>query len=136
MEQLRKDFCNEVFKIIGKRKKDGYCAFCGEKLSENEYCDCPQAEKLNKYFKKTSKFIANINDRLVLSTSLKDARKALKATSNTPKLFDGVSFDDYKVECDSEKNAKATVLNYFDNAVQNYIYGKITPRCYFRRIIK
>ena len=101
MDQLKKDFNNEILRIIGNRTKDGYCAFCGEKLSENEYCDCPQAEKSNKYFKKTSKFIANINDRLVLSTSLKDARKALNATSNTPKLIDRLSFDDYKVECDS-----------------------------------
>lgn len=124
MEQLRKDFCNEVFKIIGKRKKDGCCAFCGEKLSENEYCDCPQAEKSNKYFKKVCRVLERIDNYIVLGTPIRKVRKSLNITSNTPVLFDGVTFDDYKVESDSEKNAKEAVLNYSQNAVKNYIHGK------------
>lgn len=83
MEQLRKDFCNEVFKIIGKRKKDGCCAFCGEKLSENEYCDCPQAEKSNKYFKKVCRVLERIDNYIVLGTPIRKVRKSLNITSNT-----------------------------------------------------
>ena len=124
MERLREEFINEAIKIIGKRKDSGKCYYCGKQLSDNEYCDCSEAKKFNRYFKKVQKKIAIYNDYISLNINSKDAYSDIKRTYKTPALFDGFNFDDYIVESDSEKNGKAAAEKYFKNAISNFLFGK------------
>lgn len=127
MEELQKteiEFIRTAVGFLGERTNGDECVYCGEKLNKGEYCDCPQAEKSNKYFKKVCRVLERIDDYIVLGTPIRKVRKSLNITSNTPVLFDGVTFDDYKVESESEKTAKETVLKYFEQAIYNFLYGK------------
>ena len=127
MEELQKteiEFIRTAVGFLGERTNGDACIYCGEKLNKGEYCDCPQAEKINKHFKKIGKYTENLNAYIALGVSEKELRKKVKATCLTPQLFNGMGFDDYIVECESEKNAKETVLRYFEQAIYNFLYGK------------
>ena len=127
MEELQKteiEFIRTAVGFLGERTNGDACIYCGEKLNKGEYCDCPQAEKINKHFKKIWKYTENLNAYIALGVSEKELRKKVKATCSTPQLFNGMGFDDYIVECESEKNAKETVLRYFEQAIYNFLYGK------------
>lgn len=123
MESLKEKFIKEVEKIIGKRTIDGNCVFCGLPLN-GKFCDCREAKKRNRYFKKGYRIIDNYNHWIGLDYSLKEVHKLQKTKFKTPEIFDGFNFDDYEVECDSEKKGKNAVQEYSNNAVSNFIYGK------------
>lgn len=123
MEKLKEEFIQEVTRVIGKRTENGNCIFCNSPL-DNSFCDCRQAQKVNRYFKKVYKKIDMYNVCIQVDNERKAVLKGQKTKLSTPEIFDGFVFDDYKVECESEKKGKQIVQEYFDNAVSNYIYGK------------
>lgn len=124
MEVLKEEFINEMKNILGERTKNGACVFCGKSLNKGEYCNCDKAKKINRYFKKCFRKIMNYNDRIVIGGTLEQEREQIRTSFKIPGIFEGVTFDDYEVECDSEKRGKAAVVDYFKNSIRNYIYGK------------
>ena len=120
MDKLKK----EIKELYGCRTKDGACSFCGETLSEKEYCYCPGAMKVNAFFKRAgSKF-----DNLFLWKEDEGTRKfMLKAffkNSGVPIKYSGLSFDDYKEYEPTDAKVKKAVLAYFNDAIKNYFTGK------------
>ena len=124
MECLKEEFINEMKNILGERTKNGACVFCKKPLTQGEYCTCNEAKKVNRYFKKCFRLVSPYNDRIVMGDTLEEAREQMKITYKIPGIFEGVTFDDYEVECESEKRGKNAAVNYFENAVRNFIYGK------------
>lgn len=113
-----------MFEVFGKRIKDGKCAFCGCELQSNKYCDCPKAESVNRFFKKFSKKIGNIRDFENLDETAKSAYKSyISPYVKTPKKFEGMTFDSYIAENQSQQNALKIVTSYYNNAFKHYISG-------------
>ena len=123
MKNLQQKFEKEVIKILGCRKKDGACAFCGESLTQSEYCDCKKAGEMNHYFKKFGKINGRYFDYINLGHSLNQAQKDCKGFYKTPLLFAGKDFSDYKTENDSERKCLKAVQDYCKNALTNFAYG-------------
>ena len=124
MESLKEEFKSETIKILGKRLKDGVCSFCGKPISNGDFCECPDAQKVNRYYKKANRILNEYNNLIIIQSDLNEIRKRQNLNCNTPILFDGMNFDDYKIESESESNAKAAVLNYYNNSISNYLFGR------------
>lgn len=124
MNCLIEEFKREVTKNLEKRTSEGKCNFCGKALNKNEFCDCPSAKKVNRYYKKVFEKLTSYNTHLALNRDINEAVKIVSSTFYIPPLFEGVTFDDYKCECESEENGKKAVANYFNNAIKNFLYGK------------
>lgn len=123
METIIKIYNEQSLDFIGKRIIDGKCAFCKKELKSGEYCDCKEAKKKNRFFKKSSKLVAEINDYIVLNNTLETARKHVKALFTTPEKFEGMEFSDYEIECESEKKGFEITEEYYKEAVKNYLSG-------------
>ena len=122
------DLINKTFKTFkdlivlkfGERVIDGKCKFCNREIGK-EFCSCVDAEQINKYCRKAQKFIDNIFFAVGVND---DAINNARISVETPPLFNGMQFDDYKVNNPSQKNALLQVMNYADRALANYLFGK------------
>lgn len=120
-DELLKEF-QEVLKTnYGSRKKDNKCIFCGTDLSNGKYCECNNAEKINRYYKKFNKKFTELTGIKEIDGNFKDYFKV-----KTPKNFAGLTFDDYRIT-DPQAAAKGKVLNavknYYTNCVYNFLTG-------------
>lgn len=123
MEKIIETYNEQTLNFIGKRTTDGKCSFCGKELASGEYCDCKEAKKKNRFFKKGADLVRNVNDYILTNNTLEEAQKYVGSFFRTPEKFDGMSFEDYEIESDSEKKGFETTVEYYKKAVQNYLTG-------------
>ena len=124
LKTIRENLIKELKNIYGTRLNDNKCAFCGEMLAPKEYCFCPEANKINPFFKR----VKQKTDDFYLWESDKDTYKqALKYRFNisgVPIKYSGMRFDDYKEFESGDTKAKKLVVAYFNDAIKNYLTGK------------
>lgn len=123
MEKVIEKIKNEIVEILGKRIQDGKCSFCGSELNPNEWCECKEAKKKNPVYKKAYSKIGKLNDLISVSSSFKEAQRFYLNKFKTPELFEGMGFDDYLIECESEQKGFNTVFEYYNQAVKSYLTG-------------
>lgn len=123
MEKIIETYNEQTLNFIGKRTTDGKCSFCGKELASGEYCDCKEAKKKNRFFKKWADLVRNVNDYILTNNTLEEAQKYVGSFFRTPEKFDGMSFEDYEIESDSEKKGFEITVEYYNKAVQNYLTG-------------
>lgn len=124
LKEVRANLKKELVNIYGVRMKDGKCVFCGEDLQPREYCFCPEANKINAFYKRALK----MSDNLCLWETDNDTRKAvLKRAFNisgVPVKYSGMRFDDYKEYEPADAKVKKLVMAYYADTIKNYLTGK------------
>ena len=124
LKDFPKKIKSELQSIYGTRLDGNKCAFCGEELNPKEFCFCPEAKKINPFYKRVFVKIDDFN----MWESDEDFRKyALKSrfnVSGVPIKYSGMRFDDYKEIESTDARVKKLVLNYFNDAIKNYLTGK------------
>lgn len=124
LKTIRENLLKELKSLYGTRINDNKCAFCGEELGPKEYCFCPEANKINPFYKrirqKTEDFYLWEND----DDTRKQALKYRFNVSGVPIKYSGMRFDDYKETETGDARAKKLVLAYFNDAIKNYLTGK------------
>ena len=123
MEKVIEKIKNEVNNFLGSRTQDGKCSFCGKELDSNEWCECKEAKKKNRFYKKAFSKIGGLNDLISLSYTIKEAQEFYMKKFKTPELFEGMCFEDYLIECESEEKGFKTVFEYYNQAVKSYLTG-------------
>lgn len=121
LEKISKELKNIIVSNFGERVIDGKCRFCKEPIIER-YCHCSESQKINKYCLKASQFMNNVAFWVTLYDN--DASKVKQSATKTPSLFAGMQFKDYKINNQSQQNAFNKVVNYSENALANYLFGK------------
>lgn len=123
MEEIIQKFKNEIIEILGQRTQNGKCSFCGSELNSNEWCECKEAKKKNPLYKKAFAKIGKLNDLISVSSSFKEAQGFYLNKFTTPEIFEGMGFEDYLIESDSEKKGFKIVSEYYNQAVQSFLKG-------------
>lgn len=121
MDKIIDTYKKQLFENFKTRiDNDGKCAFCGKDLN-GQYCDCPEAESINRFYKKANKKTATI---IEYGETLENIQKSyILPYVKTPKKFEGMVFSNYKIENESQKRALNGVLEYYKNGVKNYLTG-------------
>lgn len=123
MEKIIETYKKQLFENFGKRIIDGKCAFCGKELN-GEYCDCSDSLLVNRFYKRFSKKIQSISEYEIICPDLKEVQnKYILPAVATPRKFQGMVFEHYKTENESQKRALNGVLEYYNQAVKNYLTG-------------
>lgn len=127
MEKIIEKIKNETFTFLGRRVQDGKCYFCGKALNQNDWCDCKEAKKKNRFYKRAFSKIDDLSQKIDISLTLDDVKKDYFTYFSTPKNFEGMTFDDYEIDAgpdsESQKRGLATVQSYYEAAVYNYLTG-------------
>jgi DNA replication protein DnaC len=124
LEKIIETYKKQVFDNFGKRISNGKCSFCGKELSNNEYCDCSEAALVNRYFIRAWKKIQKLQEYEILNADLETVRKEyILPAIITPRKFQGMKFEHYKTENESQKKALNGVIDYYKHAVKNYLTG-------------
>lgn len=114
----------ELKNIYGTRVNDGKCALCGDELNPKEYCFCPEANKINPFYKRVHK---KLDDFYLWETDDEYRKGVLKnrfKVSGVPIKYTGMRFDDYKEHDAADTRVKKLVMAYFNDAIKNYLIGK------------
>lgn len=121
-------------KLIAKCKKqtnekfgqiiiDGKCVFCGSAVNDG-YCNCPEAELINRYFKRASSKICDIKDYGMFESDIEAVRKKyILPFVKIPRKFQGMKFEHYITENDSQKKALNGIVEFYENGFKNYLTG-------------
>lgn len=115
---------NELKNIYGTRINENKCAFCGEELSPKDYCYCPEANKINPFYKRVLK---KINDFCMWESDTeyrKDVLKSRFKVSGVPIKYTGMRFEDYKEYEPTDARVKKLIIGYYNDAIKNYLTGK------------
>ena len=123
MEKVIEKIKNEVNKILGQRTQNGKCSFCGKELEPNEWCECKEAKKKNPLYKKAFAKIGGLNDWISVSSSFKEVQGFYLNKFTTPEIFEGMGFEDYLIESESEQKGFKIVSEYYNQAVQCFLTG-------------
>lgn len=124
MEKIIKKYAETVKNVFGRRKENQACFYCGKDLTNLEYCDCSSARKINRYFKKINKKVHYLYGELDVSNSIDNIITRIENGAKTPKIFEGLKFEDYVTDNPSQFNALNSVKKYSDEAIQNFLRGK------------
>ncbi len=130
MEKIIETYKKQIFEYLGKRVENNKCIYCGKQLKPadersiaGEYCDCRKSAQKNRFYKKGFDKIVDLLNYEVCSCDLRDVRNRFVSLYSIPKKFEGMDFDSYIIESDSEQKGFNTVVEYNKNAVKNYISG-------------
>ena len=124
MEKIIETYKKQLFENFGKRIENGKCVYCGKALQNDEYCDCSDSLLVNRFFKRAWAKIQKLCEYEILNIDLETARKEyILPAVITPRKFQGMTFDHYKTENDSQKRALNGVIDYYKHAVKNYLTG-------------
>lgn len=129
MERIIEKIKYETFEFLGGRVQDGKCLFCGKSLNSNDWCDCKEAKKKNRFYKRAFNKIDNLAQKINVSLSLDEVKKDYFSFFTTPQNFEGMTFEDYEIDNDSaqeresQQKGLAMVQLYNQTAVQNYLTG-------------
>lgn len=123
MEKIIETYKKQLHQTFGKRAENGKCVFCGKDLN-GEYCDCSESALINRFYKRAWKKIHDIESYTIINENLETIRKNyILPYVKTPRKFEGMTFDHYKVENDSQRGALNGVFDYYKNAVKYYLKG-------------
>jgi len=123
MEKIIETYEKQIFEKYKKRVIDGNCAFCGRALKNGEYCECKEAKKINRHYKRFNFKINQIRNLFIALENLKDVQKSVISYFTTPPKFEGMEFKDYEIGCESEQKGFNTTFEYYKSAVTNFISG-------------
>lgn len=114
----------QIISSFGERIIDGKCVYCGNELKDGEYCTCPDAALVNRFYKKASRKIMLLREWSVVNEPLESVRKNFFLSQvHTPKKFEGMNFGNYRTENESQKEILKSVVEYHSQAVTNYLKG-------------
>lgn len=124
LKNVAKALKTELKNIYGTRLNGNKCAFCGEELNPKEYCFCPEANRINPFYKR----VRTKTDNLYLWSADADTRKAMLKHffkySGVPIKYSGMRLEDYKEYESADVKVKKLVSAYFTEAIKNYLTGK------------
>lgn len=123
MEKIIETYKKQIFEYIGNRTKNGKCVFCGKELKTNEFCNCKKAVQKNRFFKKGYNKINELQNLTLNFSDMNEIRQYMASRYTTPNKFEGMDFDSYIIESESEKKGFNAVFEYYNQAVKNYIVG-------------
>lgn len=123
-KKIIENLVKETKTIYGERRNGDKCAFCGETLAPGEYCYCPDALKINPFYKRINKKYDELSFYLSDEEYAKANLKGIFAASNVPIKYRGGKFDDYIEHDSTDAKVKKLVVNYFNDAMKNYLTGK------------
>ncbi len=124
MEKIIETYKKQVFDNFGKRISGGKCVYCGKELKNDEYCECPDSLLVNRYFKRAWAKVHKIYEYKTLNADLKTVQNEyILPLVIIPRKFQGMTFEHYKTENDSQKKALNGVIDYYKQAVKNYLTG-------------
>lgn len=128
LEQIIEKIKKETFEALGRRVQDGKCLFCGKSLNGNDWCDCKEAKKKNRFYKRAFNKIDNLAQKINVSLSLDEVKKDYFSYFSTPDIFEGMTFEDYEIsgsdkERESQQKGLTTVQLYNKSAVYNFLTG-------------
>jgi len=123
LENTKNEFKTTIVEMFGERTIDGKCKFCGEDLTNEKYCYCVDAQKINSYYRKVSKRISDF-DWTIQAGNEKNYIKNLVAYAGVPNRYKGKTFDDFDGTLAADAQIKKSVMNYYLHIIENYITGR------------
>lgn len=110
-----------TIKLFGQRKTaDKRCVFCGEYLGDDKYCTCRESTQINIVAKRVNKMLY---DMAAYGTDSEIIRGKLVA-ADVPAKFKGFDFSAYHTACSGQEKVLKAVIDYRDNALENFLKGK------------
>lgn len=124
MENIIKEFKRITTDLYGERiTSDDKCVFCAGKLDKNEYCTCKDAEKINRYYRKSISIIGRIRSYLIQEQTKDETIIELKQSYKIPPCFQGMDFLSYKTTTKEQQQVLKAVQAYSKDAIKNYLNG-------------
>ena len=118
------DFTAKIIEKYGDRVKNGACCYCGKTLN-NGFCDCNGALKVNRYWMRAYKKHNEIENLKLLHSNDDNPNDSVKNyfKISTPKIFEGMTFEDYKTQTADKERVLNAVTAYYNNTCLNYLQG-------------
>lgn len=110
------DFVKLGLETLGNRTNNGKCRFCGRPLQKKEWCDCPKAQSLNRYYRKLNNKIINAERQKLVNVTF--------APVTIPIRFEGKTFSDFLTKNQRLLEIKTAVDDYASKSFTNFLFGK------------